>query len=1452
MRKLIYFFLLGTGIDLHVQLAHAQGTSDFVWAKRAGGTSRDEGLAIATDGSGNSVATGSFNGTISFGSIALTSAGSSDIFIAKYDASGNVVWAKRAGGTSRDEGLGIATDAAGNSIATGYFLGAATFDNITLTASGTSEDIFIAKYDPSGNVVWARRAGGTGRDEGLGIATDGSGNSIVTGYFIGTATFDRVLLTSSRATQDIFIAKYDALGNVAWARQAGGTDTDQGQGLATDGAGNSIVTGFFNRSASFDKITLTSTDSSADVFVAKYDAAGNVVWAKQAGGTSFDEGNGVATDGSNNSIVTGSFNGTATFGNIRLVSAGLTDLFVAKYDASGNVVWAKPAGGTNSDYGFAITTDKPGNSIVTGNFRGRATFGNIILTSSGLDDIFIVKYDGAGNLLEAKQAGSATTDPDNPLESGYGIATDGSGNSIVAGSFYSTASFGSIRLTSAGTKDIFVAKYGDLVPDIAVSPASLSYGNVLVGNSAIDTIVVSSMGNATLNVSATTILGANANDFVIVSGGGAFDLAPGKSQNVVVRFAPATAGNKNATLRFSSNDPNENPLDVALTGRANRPPVVVNPILDQTLTLGGAPFTRNLIASPVVFNDPDGDTLRYTTSSSNSQIATANISGTTLMVSPVAGGSVAITIAANDNRGGIVQTRFTVTVNRSPVVANTIANQTLTVGGAAFTRNLNAAPVVFTDPDQDPLTYTASSNATNIATASISGSTLTVAPVAGGSATITVTANDNKGGTVSTTFTVTVNRPPVVSNAIANQMLTVGGAAFTRNLNAAPAVFTDPDQDALTYTASSSATNIATASISGATLTVAPITAGNATITVTANDGRGGTVSTTFNVNIVIGNRPPVVANAIPNQIVTLGGALFTRDLNATPVVFTDPDQDVLTYTASSSATNIATANISGSTLTVSPVAGGSATITVTANDNKGGTVSTTFTVAVNRPPVVSNAIPNQTMTVGGASFMRNLNTAPVVFTDPDQDPLTYTASSSAMNIATASISGSTLAVISVTTGSATITVTANDNRGGTVSLSFTVTITPTPVVPEPPSDLVVEAVSTRQIDLQWKDNSANENGFRLERRIGAVDTVITVNANVTRYQDTSLRPGAPATYQIRAFNAAGNSAATNAALATTATGLRGDVIPDFRLNAQDVSRVVDIIFQSAANLTRLDSSVADCEAVFPDGKINVIDVVYIVNRSLGSSLATAHEPARCSNTTTTRGELIVRPSPAIVGGTVNLSVTISVAEPVAAVQFKFRYDNRKITLGDPDLAAQNSSLQMATARVSNQLAVLVYNLSERLLSAGEHELLQIPLRLDTDHDASNELQIEGVLVVGEQGRVIPVQVRHQAGVSQTALPERFDMGQNYPNPFSRHAASGNATTEIAYTLPAVARVRLSIYNLVGQEIAVLIDETQTPGNKRATWDVRDRAGAQALSGVYFYRLRAGNFVATKKMLIMP
>ncbi len=200
--------------------------------------------------------------------------------------------------------------------------------------------------------------------------------------------------------------------NLQWAKQAGGTGTslDGGTSIAVDGAGNSYVTGFFDGTATFGageaNETAPPSAGATDIFVAKYDPNDALIWAKWAGGADFDRGAGIAGDGSGDNYVTGYFTGAATFGagesnEVKLTSQENIDIFVAKYDSSGTLVWARRAGGTSIDDSEGIAVDNSGNSYVTGGFAHSATFGlgegnqTTLVSTSAVANIFVAKLAGA-------------------------------------------------------------------------------------------------------------------------------------------------------------------------------------------------------------------------------------------------------------------------------------------------------------------------------------------------------------------------------------------------------------------------------------------------------------------------------------------------------------------------------------------------------------------------------------------------------------------------------------------------------------------------------------------------------------------------------------------------------------------------------------------------------------------------------------------------------------------------------------------------------------------------------------------------------------------------------------------------------------------------------------------------------------------------------------------------
>ncbi|HXD91728.1 MAG TPA: T9SS type A sorting domain-containing protein [Bacteroidia bacterium] len=470
MKKLLTLLALAFCLDTNAQ------TWD--WAKSGNGIGNttigtgDEGMAVCTDTIGNVFATGFFSSpTLTFGTYTISNAAFSvngfNVFIAKYNASGNVLWAKSAGGTVGDVfGNSISTDGTGNVFVTGYFSSPTiTFSTYTLTNAGNNYNIFIAKYDANGNVLWAKSAGGANNDESNSVSTDATGNVFVTGTFYSpTITFGTYTLTNSAISaggNNVFIAKYDASGNVLWAKRVGGTVSDVGNSVSTDAFGNIFVTGGFSSpTIAFGTYTLTNASGNNNIFIAKYDANGNVLWAKNPTGTGGNIGYAVSTDMIGNVFLTGSFAcPILTFGTYTLTNAsGSNNAFITKYDANGNVLWAKNPTGTGSNVGYALSTDMIGNVFVTGGFSfgPNIVFGTDTLTELASypspDPMFIVKYDANGNVLCASSLPSGGDDQN-------GVSVDRFGNAYICADYMDNFTVGTDTLTFNGLEKVFVAKW---------------------------------------------------------------------------------------------------------------------------------------------------------------------------------------------------------------------------------------------------------------------------------------------------------------------------------------------------------------------------------------------------------------------------------------------------------------------------------------------------------------------------------------------------------------------------------------------------------------------------------------------------------------------------------------------------------------------------------------------------------------------------------------------------------------------------------------------------------------------------------------------------------------------------------------------------------------------------------------------------------------------------------
>jgi len=441
------------------------GSQTLHWVKQFGSTNNDEGVGIATDGTGNVYSVGHFYDTIDFdpgpGILNLVSNGWPDVFISKMDAAGNLIWAKQIGGTDWVECNAVTTDNNGNFYITGSFLGTVDFDPspATLNLSSTDDiNIFICKFDPLGNIIWAKQVGGLLAVNAYAIAADNAGNVYTTGYFDATADLDPgpgVFNLTAQGYSDIFVSKLDTAGNFVWAKQMGGVIGEVGYAIAVDDSSNVYTTGVFTGTVDFDpgqgSFNLsTASAGNGDIFLSKLDASGNFVWAKNLGG---EEAHAIALDNIGNIYVGGS--GYNSWNNIS----------VNKLDPAGNSIWVKQIAASMC---YALAIDNGNNVYTTGQFFGTVDFdpGASIytLTAMGNTDSYISELDSAGSFIAAKQLGGTYQVYTRSL------AVDANKNIYTTGYFWATADFdpsptASASLTSVGGFDIFVHK---MEPDVTL------------------------------------------------------------------------------------------------------------------------------------------------------------------------------------------------------------------------------------------------------------------------------------------------------------------------------------------------------------------------------------------------------------------------------------------------------------------------------------------------------------------------------------------------------------------------------------------------------------------------------------------------------------------------------------------------------------------------------------------------------------------------------------------------------------------------------------------------------------------------------------------------------------------------------------------------------------------------------------------------------------------------
>jgi hypothetical protein len=293
--------------DLYAAAFDTSGKLRWVWT--VGGIDSDGANAVAAAPDGGWYVGGSFRKTIKIAEVEYKAKGRSDALLIKLSKTGTPEWVKHFGGAYDDTILHLASDARGNIYVQGEFGYQSDWGGETLVASGSDEDIVLAKYDANGDHAWSRRFGSGFDDVAGGIAIDPAGNITIVGSFDRTISFGEGDDHVSNGEADIYIARFDNAGTLSWARTYGADRNDLAWGVAADASGNTVTTGWFEGSVDFGKTTLGKVTSKGnkDVFAIKHDANGAVVWVQTWGDKDHDQGRAVAVDAAGAAYVAGLF-----------------------------------------------------------------------------------------------------------------------------------------------------------------------------------------------------------------------------------------------------------------------------------------------------------------------------------------------------------------------------------------------------------------------------------------------------------------------------------------------------------------------------------------------------------------------------------------------------------------------------------------------------------------------------------------------------------------------------------------------------------------------------------------------------------------------------------------------------------------------------------------------------------------------------------------------------------------------------------------------------------------------------------------------------------------------------------------------------------------------------------------------------------------------------------------
>jgi hypothetical protein len=361
----------------------AEMAPELMWTRQWGTSLNEESKGVAVDSSGNIYVCGHSNGNID----GIVNQGGFDVFLKKFDSAGNWIWTKALATGSDDKAAGVAVDANGFICVTGQ-----TNGDLNGNINSGGVNAFIAKFDSSGNIQWTKLSGTILGETGMAVAVDGNANV----YMMGV-TYENDVDPFHPGNSDVFLSQYDSFGLLQWRRLISSTEGDFGYGLAADGNGSLFITGHTG-----GNLNGNTNAGGADAFIVKYSSAGVLLWTRMLGSSGDDLARSVAVDANGNAYITGYTNGNLE-GN---VNQGNGDAFIAKYDGSGTLQWTKLLGSPGQEFGYAIKAGSDGYVYVSGSTDGNLD-GN---SNAGLTDIFLGKFDSAGSKRWMKTIGSTDSE----------------------------------------------------------------------------------------------------------------------------------------------------------------------------------------------------------------------------------------------------------------------------------------------------------------------------------------------------------------------------------------------------------------------------------------------------------------------------------------------------------------------------------------------------------------------------------------------------------------------------------------------------------------------------------------------------------------------------------------------------------------------------------------------------------------------------------------------------------------------------------------------------------------------------------------------------------------------------------------------------------------------------------------------------------------------------------